>query len=64
LKGIRRINELTHGHPSVHSTDNGYHIYQPVTGFILEEEERFAIFWLIPPAKIWHLDSCNSQKTI
>ncbi|MGN6631251.1 MAG: hypothetical protein ACTHKP_03300 [Nitrososphaeraceae archaeon] len=25
-------------------TGNGYHIYQPMEGFILEEEERFARF--------------------
>ena len=39
---IRRIDTLTHGHPSVLWTGNGYHIYQPMEGFILEEEERFA----------------------
>ena len=31
-----------HGHPTVLWTGNGYHIYQPMDGFILEEEERFA----------------------
>ena len=40
---LRRIDKLTHGHPSVLWTGNGYHIYQPIDGFILEEEERFAI---------------------
>jgi hypothetical protein len=39
---LRRIDKLTRGHPSVLWTGNGYHIYQPVTGFILEQEERFA----------------------
>jgi hypothetical protein len=39
---LRRIDKLTHGHPSVLWTGNGYHIYQPMSGFILEEEERFA----------------------
>ena len=41
-KILRRIDKLTHGHPSGYWTGNGYHIYQPMTGFILEEEERFA----------------------
>jgi hypothetical protein len=45
---LRRIDKLTHGHPSVLWTGNGYHIYQPMEGFILEEEDRFAL--LIDPA--------------
>jgi hypothetical protein len=40
---LRRIDKLTHGKPSVLWTGNGFHIYQPMEGFILEEEERFAI---------------------
>jgi hypothetical protein len=32
------------GHPTLLWTDNGYHIYQPVAGFILEAEEAFAKF--------------------
>jgi hypothetical protein len=32
------------GNPSVLWTGNGYHIYQPVTGFILEEYETFYEF--------------------
>jgi hypothetical protein len=39
---LHRIDTLMHGHPSVVWTGNGYHIYQPMNGFILEEEERFA----------------------
>lgn len=39
---LRRIDKLTHGHTSVLWTDNGYHIYEPMEGFIWEEEERFA----------------------
>jgi hypothetical protein len=38
---LRRIDKLAHGHPSVLWTGNGYHIYQPMEGFILEEEKRF-----------------------
>jgi hypothetical protein len=41
-KTLRKINSVTHGHPTVLWTGNGYHIYQPMEGFILEEEERFA----------------------
>lgn len=33
-----------HGHPTVLWTGNGYHIYQPIEGFILEQEEIFAKF--------------------
>jgi hypothetical protein len=32
------------GHPTLLWTANGYHIYQPVAGFILEAEEAFAKF--------------------
>jgi Primase X len=38
----KKIGVLTRGYPTVLWTGNGYHIYQPVNGFILEEEERFA----------------------
>ena len=41
-KILRKISSVTHGHPTVLWTGNGYHIYQPMNGFILEEEERFA----------------------
>ena len=48
---LHRIDMLIHGHPSILWTGNGYHIYQPMEGFILEEEERFTRL-VIPPAKI------------
>jgi hypothetical protein len=41
-KILRKIRSVMHGHPTVLWTGNGYHIYQPMEGFILEEEERFA----------------------
>jgi Primase X len=41
-KILKRINALTRGYSTVLWTGNGYHIYQPMEGFILEEEERFA----------------------
>ncbi|MGA7898979.1 MAG: hypothetical protein WCA39_08985 [Nitrososphaeraceae archaeon] len=41
-KILSKISSVTHGHPTVLWTGNGYHIYQPTEGFILEEEERFA----------------------
>lgn len=41
-KILRRISSVAHGHPTVLWTGNGYHIYQPMEGFILEEEEIFA----------------------
>jgi hypothetical protein len=45
---LKKINTSMHGHPTVLWTDNGYHIYQPMDGFILEEEDLFAKF--IDPA--------------
>src|SRR5205807_2213800 len=36
-KAIDKIKENIGGNPTVLWTGNGYHIYQPVTGFILEE---------------------------
>ena len=41
-KILRKISAVTRGHPTVLWTGNGYHIYQPMDGFILEEEDRFA----------------------
>jgi hypothetical protein len=41
---LKRIESKMHSHPTVLSTGNGYHIYQPVSGFILEQEEIFAKF--------------------
>jgi hypothetical protein len=47
---LTKINDILHGaHPTVLWTGNGYHIYQPVHGFILEEIDRFAS--LIDPYK-------------
>jgi hypothetical protein len=49
-KTITKINDVFHGsYPTVLWTGNGYHIYQPVHGFILEEIDRFAS--LIDPYK-------------
>jgi hypothetical protein len=41
---LKRTESKMRGHPTVLWTGNGYHIYQPVAGFILEEEEVFAKF--------------------
>jgi hypothetical protein len=41
---LKQIESKMRGHPTVLWTGNGYHIYQPMAGFILEEEERFARF--------------------
>jgi hypothetical protein len=32
---LKRIESKMHGHPAVLWTGNGYHIYQPMAGFIL-----------------------------
>jgi len=41
-KVLRKISVTTRGYPTVLWTGNGYHIYQPMDGFVLEEEDRFA----------------------
>ena len=41
---LREIRESIGGNPTVLWTGNGYHIYQPVNGFILEEYETFYEF--------------------
>ena len=41
-KILSKISTLTRGYPTVLWTGNGYHMYQPMDGFILEEEDRFA----------------------
>jgi hypothetical protein len=41
---LKKIEISMRGHPTVLWTGNGYHIYQPMTGFILEEEDVFAKF--------------------
>jgi hypothetical protein len=42
LNKIRKISATSRGYPTVFWTGNGYHIYQAMNGFILEEEDRFA----------------------
>jgi hypothetical protein len=41
-KVLRKISVATRGYPTVLWTGNGYHIYQTMDGFVLEEEDRFA----------------------
>jgi hypothetical protein len=41
---LRKIKESIGGNPTVLWTGNGYHVYQPVSGFILEEYETFYEF--------------------
>ena len=41
-KILTKISSTIHGYPTVLWTGNGYHIYQPMDGFVLEEEDRFA----------------------
>ena len=44
-KTLRKLCDLFDGaHPTVLWTGNGYHVYQPVHGFILEKIDRFACF--------------------
>jgi hypothetical protein len=43
-KILQKITESIGGNPTVLWTGNGYHIYQPVSGFILEEYETFYEF--------------------
>lgn len=49
-KTLNKINQVLHGaQPTVLWTGGGYHIYQPMSGFILEEIDRFATY--IDPTK-------------
>jgi hypothetical protein len=41
---LQKIRESIGGNPTVLWTGNGYHVYQPVSGFILEEYETFYEF--------------------
>ena len=41
---LKKIESKMHGHPIVLWTGNGYHIYLPMSGSILEQEEVFAKF--------------------
>jgi hypothetical protein len=43
-KTLQKITESIGGKPTVLLTGNGYHVYQPVSGFILEEYETFYEF--------------------
>jgi Primase X len=43
-KTLQKITESIGGTPTVLWTGNGYHVYQPVDGFILEEYETFYEF--------------------
>jgi hypothetical protein len=43
-KALKKIKDILGGRPSVLWTGNGYHIYQPVGGFVLEEIDIFAKF--------------------
>jgi hypothetical protein len=43
-KTLNKINDTFHGAPTVLWTGNGYHVYQPVDGFMLEEIDRFDQF--------------------
>jgi hypothetical protein len=43
-KTLHKIKEAVGGNPTVLWTGNGYHIYQPLSGFILEEYETFYEF--------------------
>jgi hypothetical protein len=43
-KSLQKIRESIGGKPTVLWTGNGFHIYQPVSGFILEEYETFYEF--------------------
>jgi hypothetical protein len=43
-KILHKIKESTGGNPTVLWTGNGYHVYQPVSGFILEEYDTFYEF--------------------
>jgi hypothetical protein len=44
-KALNKTNKVFHGaQPTVLWTGGGYHIYQPIQGFVLEEIDRFACF--------------------
>jgi hypothetical protein len=43
-KTLQKVKDSIGGNPTVLWTGNGYHIYQPVSGFILEEYETFYEF--------------------
>jgi hypothetical protein len=41
---LKRIKDILGGYPTVLWTGNGYHIYQPLEGFVLEDVDIFAEF--------------------
>jgi Primase X len=43
-KTLKNIREIFNGDPTVLWSGNGYHIYQPIESFVLEQEETFATF--------------------
>lgn len=43
-KSLQKIKQDISGHPTVLWTGNGYHVYQPVDGFVLEETDVFSEF--------------------
>ena len=44
-KTLNKVNKVFHGaQPTVLWTGGGYHIYQPIPGFVLEEIDRFACY--------------------
>jgi Primase X len=43
-KSLRRIKETIGGYPTVIQSGNGYHIYQPIEAFPLEQEDTFSDF--------------------
>jgi hypothetical protein len=43
-KALKKIKDILGGYPTVLWTGNGYHIYQPLEGFVLEEVDIFVEF--------------------
>jgi hypothetical protein len=43
-KTLKNIKEILNGDPTVLWSGNGYHIYQPIEAFVLEQEKIFATF--------------------
>jgi hypothetical protein len=57
-KTLKKIKEVVGGAPTVLWTGNGYHIYQPINGFILEEIDVFAEF--VENGNNYHKDLTSS----
>ena len=58
---LKRIKSKMRGYPKVLWTGNGYHTYQLLAGFILEQEEVFAKY-IYQNGKISLVNACNLQK--